>query len=95
MLGRQYVPQNSSSFFLYSMLRGFIWEPLFAMVNTKGNMFYKFLTRGKCDRDFIDLFEMSLNSVKVVQGSVNDNNWTDYVEMNFEINGPRMVNIET
>ena len=77
------------------MLRGFIWEPLFAMVNTKGNMFYKFLTRGKCDRDFIDLFEMSLNSVKVVQGSVNDNNWTDYVEMNFEINGPRMVNIET
>ena len=44
------------------------------MVNTKGNKFYKFLIRGKCDRDSIDLFEMSLNSVKVVQGSVNDNN---------------------
>lgn len=65
------------------------------MVNTKGNKFHKFLIRGKCDRDSIDLFEMSLNSVKVVQGSVNDNNWTDYVETNFEINGPRKVNIET
>ena len=50
------------------------------MVNTNGNIFFKFLIDVECDRDFTILFEIFLKSFQVIEGSANDDFCTYYFE---------------
>ena len=65
------------------------------MVNTNGNIFFKFLIDVECDRDFTILFEIFLKSFQVIGGSANDDFCTYYFETISAISRTGRVNIGT
>ena len=64
------------------------------MINTNGNIFFKFLIDVLCDNDSTHVFEIILKSFDLLERSVKDYFCTDYFGMNFDISVTERVDIE-